>query len=59
MNEREIAVVNAAGQTVFVTKVHAGDKSVTIDPGKLSRGLNIVKATNGNKAAEYCKILVR
>lgn len=40
-------------------KVHVGDKSVTIDPGKLSRGLNIVKATNGNKAAEYCKILVR
>lgn len=59
MNEREIAVVNAAGQTVFLTKVHVGDKSVTIDPGKLSRGLNIVKATNGNKAAEYCKILVR
>lgn len=59
MNEREIGVVNAAGQTVFVTKVHAGDKSVTIDSAKLSRGLNIVKATNGNKPAEYCKILVR
>lgn len=59
MNDREIAVVNAAGQTVFLTKVHVGDKSVTIDPGKLSRGLNIVKATNGNKAVEYCKILVR
>ena len=53
MNEREIGVVNAAGQTVFVTKVHAGDKSVTIDSAKLSRGLNIVKATNGNKPAEY------
>lgn len=57
--EREIAVVNAAGQTVFVTKVHAGEKSITIDSGKLSRGLNIVKTTSGNKSAEYCKILVR
>lgn len=56
---REITVVNAAGQTVVRKKLAAGEKSVTIDSSRLSRGMNIVKVSNGSEPAECCKIFIR
>ena len=56
---REITVVNAAGQTVVHKKLAAGEKSVTIDSARLSRGMNIVKVSNGSEPAECCKIFIR
>ena len=56
--EREVVVVNSAGQTVWKRKVPAGQRTVTIGAARLGKGVNVVRV-NGGKGAESCKVIVK
>ena len=56
--EREVIVVNSAGQTVWKQKVPAGQRTVTIGAARLGKGVNVVRV-NGGKGAESCKVIVK
>ncbi len=56
--EREVVVVNSAGQTVWKRKVPAGQRTVTIGATRLGKGVNVVRV-NGGKGAESCKVIVK
>lgn len=56
--ERNVVVVNSAGQTVWEKKVPAGQKTVNISASRLSQGLNVV-TVRGGKQPESCKVIVK
>lgn len=56
--ERDVVVVNSAGQTVWEQKVPAGQKTVNISASRLSQGLNVV-TVRGGKQPESCKVIVK
>ena len=56
--EREVVVVNSAGQTVWKRKVPAEQRTVTIGAARLGKGVNVVRV-NGGKGAESCKVIVK
>ena len=56
--EREVVVVNSAGQTVWKQKVPAGQRTVSIGAARLGKGVNVVRV-NGGKGAESCKVIVK
>ena len=56
--EREVVVVNSAGQTVWKQKVPAGQRTVTIGAARLGKGVNVVRV-NGGEKAESCKVIVK
>ena len=56
--EREVVVVNSAGQTVWKQKVPAGQRTVTIGATRLGKGVNVVRV-NGGKGVESCKVIVK
>lgn len=56
--ERDVVVVNSAGQTVWEQKVPAGQKIVNISASRLSQGLNVV-TVRGGKQPESCKVIVK
>lgn len=56
--EREVVVVNSAGQTVWKQKVPAGQRTVIISAARLGKGVNVVRV-NGDKGAESCKVIVK
>ena len=54
---RKVRVVNAAGKTVKVVNVPAGQRSIQLHANELSNGLNIVNVEG--EAANTCKVIVR
>ena len=56
--EREVVVVNSAGQTVWKQKVPTGQRTVTIGAARLGKGVNVVRVSGG-KGAESCKVIVK
>jgi hypothetical protein len=54
---RQVNIVNATGKTVKRIVVPAGQRSIQVNAGELSPGLNIVNV-NGQKT-QACKIIVR
>lgn len=56
---REIAVRNAAGQTVHKTTIPAGQTEIQINSSQLSNGLNVISVKDGKNRQENCKVMVR
>lgn len=56
---REIAVRNAAGQTVHKTTIPAGQTGIQINSSQLSNGLNVISVKDGKNRQENCKVMVR
>lgn len=57
--EKEIFVSNAAGQTVYKSKVAAGQKQVLINASGLSRGMNIISVRGGKGKTNSNKVIVK
>lgn len=57
-NAKEIVVVNGNGQVVKQIPVKNGERQITINAGRLNRGLNILNA-RGAKGNNNCKIIVK
>lgn len=57
--EKEIFVSNAAGQTVYKTKVAAGQKTVKINASGLSRGMNVISVKGSKGKADNNKVFVK
>ena len=55
---RDIVVVNSAGQTVWKQNVPAGQNKVNISASNLNKGVNIIRV-NGTKKPESCKVIVK
>lgn len=56
---REVIVSNAAGKTIYKTKVAAGQSTVRINSGVLSSGLNVVSVKANDGKSENCKVIVK
>lgn len=56
---REVVVTNANGQTVYRQTLPAGQSSVQINTGRLSKGLNIVNVLGSKSQAKGCKVIVK
>lgn len=56
---REVVVTNAAGKTVYKSKVAAGQSTVRINSGVLSSGLNVVSVKANDGKSENCKVIVK
>ena len=56
---REVIVSNAAGKTVYKTKVAAGQSTVRINSGVLGSGLNVVSVKANDGKSENCKVIVK
>ena len=54
---RKVRVVNAAGKTVKVVNVPAGQRSIQLNANELSSGLNVVNVEG--ESANTCKVIVR
>ena len=53
----KVRVVNAAGKTVKVVNVPAGQRSIRLNANELSSGLNVVNVEG--ESANTCKVIVR
>ena len=56
---REVIVSNAAGKTLYKTKVAAGQSTVRINSGVLGSGLNVVSVKSNDGKSENCKVIVK
>ena len=56
---REVIVSNAAGKTVYKTKVAAGQSTVRINSSVLGSGLNVVSVKANDGKSENCKVIVK
>ncbi len=56
--DRNVVVLNSAGQIVLRQKVPAGQNTVDISAARLEHGINIIRV-EGTKHAESCKVIVK
>ena len=57
--DREVVVTNVSGQTVYKSVIPAGEKSVQINSGLLSKGVNIININDSKARTKGCKVVVR
>lgn len=57
--DSRVTVNDVSGRAVYSTMIPAGQKSVTVDASRLSRGLNVVSVSGGNGKSVNYKVLVK